>query len=157
MQNRGSPRVALVLPGRGARGAYEAGALSILLPALERRGERVSIVCGTSVGAINAALVGSLADRPLAEIAEIASDRWRSVCGGDVLRPIVGPGLAIKALRFLGEALEAGRAALVAARPRAPAREPRALDRLAVAAPQRQAGRDRCDLRGGYGGRTRRA
>src|SRR5262249_17723051 len=35
--NRG--RVALVLPGGGARGAYEVGALSVLLPALEARGE----------------------------------------------------------------------------------------------------------------------
>ena len=46
--------IAVVLPGGGARGAYEVGALAGLLPALEARGERVSIWCGTSVGAINA-------------------------------------------------------------------------------------------------------
>ena len=51
---RAAPKVAVVLPGGGARGAYEIGALSVLLPALERRGERVEIWCGTSVGAINA-------------------------------------------------------------------------------------------------------
>ncbi|HKG02638.1 MAG TPA: hypothetical protein VKB03_05620 [Conexibacter sp.] len=45
--NRG--RVALVLPGGGARGAYEVGALSVLLPALEARGERVSLVCEADV------------------------------------------------------------------------------------------------------------
>ncbi len=50
-------QIGLVLPGGGARGAYEAGALSILIPALEARGERVEIVCGTSVGGINAAVV----------------------------------------------------------------------------------------------------
>ena len=56
-----TPTVAAVLPGGGARGAYEAGALSVLLPALEARGERVSIWCGTSVGAIDATAMASLA------------------------------------------------------------------------------------------------
>ena len=42
------PRVALVLAGGGARGAYEIGALSILLPHLERRGERPDVIVGTS-------------------------------------------------------------------------------------------------------------
>ncbi|MBA2763334.1 MAG: patatin-like phospholipase family protein, partial [Thermoleophilaceae bacterium] len=37
---------ALVLPGGGARGAYEVGALTVLLPALEQRGERVTLLCG---------------------------------------------------------------------------------------------------------------
>jgi NTE family protein len=36
--DRGS--VGLVLAGGGARGAYELGVLSVLLPALEARGER---------------------------------------------------------------------------------------------------------------------
>jgi len=98
--------IALVLPGGGARGAYEAGALSVLLPELERRGEKVSIVCGTSVGAINAALVGSLADRPAAEVAETAVARWRDMRKGDVIKPLFGPGLPVVALRFLGEMLE---------------------------------------------------
>ena len=57
-------RVALVLPGGGARGAYEVGALSVLLPELERRGEMPTIFCGTSVGAINAAFLGSVAHLP---------------------------------------------------------------------------------------------
>jgi predicted acylesterase/phospholipase RssA len=32
-------RIAVVLPGGGARGAYEVGALEVLLAALEQRGE----------------------------------------------------------------------------------------------------------------------
>jgi len=99
-------RVAVVLPGGGARGAYEAGALSVLLPELERRGEKVTIVCGTSVGAINAALLGSLADRPAEEVASIALARWRDMRKGDVIKPVFGPNLPLVALRFLGEMLE---------------------------------------------------
>ena len=43
----------------GARGAYEAGALSVILPELDRRGERPGTYVGTSVGAINAAALAS--------------------------------------------------------------------------------------------------
>jgi len=100
------PRIAIVLPGGGARGAYEVGALSVLLPALQARGERPTIVCGTSVGAINAALLASLADRPAEEIASVALGRWRSMRKADVVRPIVGLGLPVTALRLLGELLE---------------------------------------------------
>ena len=57
-------QIGLVLPGGGARGAYEAGALSVLIPALEARGERIEIVCGTSVGGINAAVVAAVAAAP---------------------------------------------------------------------------------------------
>jgi NTE family protein len=100
------PTVAVVLPGGGARGAFEAGALSILLPALEARGERISIVCGTSVGAINAALLSSVADRPAAEQAEAFLSRWRTMRKGDVIARLVGPGTPLVALRALGELLE---------------------------------------------------
>jgi len=64
--------VAIVLPGGGARGAYEVGALSKLLPALQARGERVSIWCGTSVGAINATVLASLAHLRAGEQAQQA-------------------------------------------------------------------------------------
>jgi len=100
------PRVAVVLPGGGTRGAYEAGALSVLLPALHARGERIDIVCGTSVGAINAALLGSLAHRPHEEQAEAMLARWRSVRKGDVVARLVGPGTPLMLLRLLGETLE---------------------------------------------------
>src|SRR4051812_21650292 len=56
-------RVGLVLAGGGARGAYEAGALSVLLPELERRGQRPTGLGGASAGALNA--VGLAADADL--------------------------------------------------------------------------------------------
>jgi NTE family protein len=100
------PRVALVLPGGGARGAYEVGALSVLLPLLEARGERPVILCGTSVGAVNATALGATADRPADEAVASLKENWRGMRKGDVFRPVVGPGLPLTALRMIGEALE---------------------------------------------------
>ena len=100
------PRVALVLPGGGARGAYEVGALSVLLPLLEARGERPTILCGTSVGAINAAALGSTADRPAAEAVGMLTEHWRALRKSNVIKSVVGPGLPLTLLRGIGEALE---------------------------------------------------
>ncbi|HEY3237485.1 MAG TPA: patatin-like phospholipase family protein [Polyangiaceae bacterium] len=59
-------RLAVILSGGGARGAYEAGVLWYLFDELTRqRGAppRIDILCGTSVGAINSAfLAAHLAD-----------------------------------------------------------------------------------------------
>lgn len=102
----GPPTVAAVLPGGGARGAYEVGAMSVLLPALEARGERVTVWCGTSVGAINAALFASLADEPPERQVEEAIACWREMRKQDVIANLVGPSLLIQAARFVGETLE---------------------------------------------------
>lgn len=72
-------RIALVLPGGGARGAYEIGALSVLLPQLEQRGEELTLLCGTSVGGFNAALLASLAHLPAALQVREAVAHWRGL------------------------------------------------------------------------------
>jgi NTE family protein len=86
---RESPGVALVLAGGGARGAYEIGALSVLLPALERRGERPEVIIGTSVGAINAAFLAATAGEPVEESLEQARTLWEQLGWDDVLRPLL--------------------------------------------------------------------
>ena len=78
--------VALVLAGGGARGAYEVGALSVLLPALERRGQRPRLVVGTSAGALNAAFAAATADQPAAEAVAEGERIWRDLHYGEVLR-----------------------------------------------------------------------
>jgi NTE family protein len=84
----GDGAVGVVLAGAGARGAYEAGILSRLLPALEARNERPNIFVGTSAGAINAALFASLAHLPADQAAERALEAWLSVGKGDVFRSV---------------------------------------------------------------------
>lgn len=104
--NGSAPRIAIVLPGGGARGGYEAGALSVLLPALQARGEHATVICGTSVGAINTAFLGSVAHLSHEDQAEAVMATWRGIRKDDVIKPILGPNLPLTALRFLGEILE---------------------------------------------------
>jgi CRP-like cAMP-binding protein/predicted acylesterase/phospholipase RssA len=75
MQN-GSARRALVLSGGGARGAYEAGVVTALF---ER--EQFEIVCGTSIGAINAAVAAQGATDQLRPL-------WRGVPERAVIRGV---------------------------------------------------------------------
>lgn len=86
--------VALVLAGGGARGAYEAGALSVLLPVLEARQQRPTIFLGTSAGAINATAFASLAHLDAKEASAIALERWRGVTARSVYRSPLRAGLS---------------------------------------------------------------
>jgi NTE family protein len=97
--------VAVVLPGGGARGAYEVGALATLLPALQERGERVSIWCGTSVGAVNSAAFASFAHLPAVDQSERAAAPWTALRKHDVIAPIVGIGGARMLMRLVGHTL----------------------------------------------------
>ena len=88
---RQSSGVAVVLAGGGARGAYEIGALSVLLPVLEQRGERPEVIVGTSVGAINAAFLAATAGEPVEESLQKARALWEQLGWDDVLRPLLSP------------------------------------------------------------------
>lgn len=80
-------RVAMILSGGGARGAYEVGVLSYVLDSFARlrgRAPRIDILCGTSVGAINACyLAAHLAD-PTLGIRRLV-DLWTELKLGGVL------------------------------------------------------------------------
>lgn len=94
---------ALVLAGGGARGAYEAGALSVLLPELEQRGERPAIFVGTSVGAINAGFLAATQHLPAEQAVEGLVDLWRGLTKDQVIRPIARRQGPLAALRYAGE------------------------------------------------------
>lgn len=68
-----------MLSGAGARGAYEAGALSVLLPLL-RDDDRPRLVLGASAGALNAAMLVSYLDQGVDAAAAAMLAGWRQIC-----------------------------------------------------------------------------
>ncbi len=105
LDSRPPSGVGLVLAGGGARGAYEAGALSVLLPELERRGERPSYFVGASVGALNAAALASRHHLPATEAMNEILATWRALSKSDVMRPIVTRSGIPLLLRWVGQLL----------------------------------------------------
>ncbi|MGW4714173.1 patatin-like phospholipase family protein [Nocardia sp. NPDC004260] len=104
-------RVSIVVAGAGARGGYEAGVLSVLVPRLYRAGVESVRFLGTSAGAINATIFAALAHLPPDDQAQQALRVWRDITVGDVFRSptIAFPRLAGRAtgqlLRIPGAAL----------------------------------------------------
>jgi NTE family protein len=96
--------VGLVLAGGGARGAYEIGALSELLPRLKAE-ERPRVILGTSVGAVNAAYIAATADQPLDEALEQGCDIWRDMRWESALSPLTSIAQLRLVLRSAADAL----------------------------------------------------
>ncbi len=99
--------IALVIAGAGARGAYEIGLLSVVLPWLHEHGRRPRLVIGTSAGAMNAVLIASLMHLDPEEAVRRAIDVWRSTARSGVFRPLLTsmPGLG---LRYLARVIGVG-------------------------------------------------
>ncbi|MEV0105086.1 patatin-like phospholipase family protein [Nocardia sp. NPDC050799] len=84
-------RVSVVVAGAGARGGYEAGVLSVLVPRLRSAGVDTVRFVGTSAGAINATVFAALSHLPPDEQAERALQVWRDITVRDVFRsPVIG-------------------------------------------------------------------
>ena len=92
----------LVLGGGGARGAYAAGALSVLLPEVK---DQMSVIVGTSAGALISAYLAANWQRPIEEAIENGLRFWRELRFGDVLAPLMAPGGAARFIRYVGEFL----------------------------------------------------
>ena len=101
-QNGAGGDVGLVLGGGGARGAYASGALSVLLPELK---DQVSVIVGTSAGALISAYLAANWHRPAEEAIEDGLRFWRELRFGDVLAPLMAPGGAARFIRYVGEFL----------------------------------------------------
>lgn len=68
-------KIALVLSGGASRGAYEVGVLKALLPEIQKHGG-FRIICGTSVGSVNACFLTSLLHLPTEKIIEGLEHYW---------------------------------------------------------------------------------
>ena len=93
-----------MLAGGGARGAYEMGALSVLLPALDER-ERPRIIVGTSVGAINTAYLAAHADESPKQMVDGGIELWNEIGFGSVLKPLVSVSEGMRLLSYAREVL----------------------------------------------------
>jgi NTE family protein len=71
--------VGLVLSGGGARGAYEAGALSVLLPDMAAHGLPPTRLVGTSAGALNVVALAGLAHHGWSAATEKLADAWSTL------------------------------------------------------------------------------
>src|SRR3954463_9705667 len=90
-QRGNRPRVALVLSGGGARGAYEAGVMRYIREDLagDLGGQaQFDIFCGTSVGGIHACFFAGTSDMP-ARQGKMLAERWESM----VLEELVAFGI----------------------------------------------------------------
>ena len=76
----------LVLPGGGARAAYQVGALRVIAKLLpESSIQPFPVICGTSAGAINAAMLGTNADSFRRGVARLVR-WWRKLVVTDIYR-----------------------------------------------------------------------
>jgi NTE family protein len=91
-------RIAVVVAGAGARGAYEAGALGELIPRMEQAGEGPDVFVGTSAGALNVALLAAFAGGPPANVppglrvrstTEALRVFWQQLRSHQVWRPLL--------------------------------------------------------------------
>jgi len=82
VQRRGRrPKLAIVLSGGGARGAYEAGVIRYIREdlAAELGGQPCfDIICGTSVGALHACFMAATADTPALQ-GRLLVERWQDL------------------------------------------------------------------------------
>lgn len=85
MQQSSEKCTALMLPGGGARGAYQVGVLKAISELLEGQHNPFPVICGTSAGAINAAVLASHAHEFLTGV-ERLEQFWLSMHCGRVYR-----------------------------------------------------------------------
>lgn len=66
----------IVLSGGGSRAAYQVGALRALLPYLETAGIPISVIVGSSIGAVNGLVLAAGLSQGISHAVELLNDVW---------------------------------------------------------------------------------
>ncbi len=69
--------IGVVLSGGGSRAAYQVGALRALSPGLDRDESPISVVVGSSIGAINGLIFSATLKAGLTESVDVLEELWR--------------------------------------------------------------------------------
>lgn len=77
MSNK-SKKIALVLSGGGARAAYHVGSLKALIEHSDLEYKDVSVIAGTSIGAVNSLVLGAGAHGSLSDVVSLLEGIWRN-------------------------------------------------------------------------------
>jgi NTE family protein len=102
-------KVGLVLAGGAARGSYEVGVVQYMIEVVSktlRRPIHFDVLCGTSVGAINACALGAFSHQPLDGIARLVT-RWETLRIHEILEFGTSDVMAL-VKSFSGKATAAG-------------------------------------------------
>lgn len=76
LRNQGGD-IGIVLSGGGSRAAYQVGALRALIPYFQASEHPITVVVGSSIGAINAILLASAIDNGIEKAVTQLEDVWR--------------------------------------------------------------------------------
>lgn len=71
-------KVALVLSGGGARGAFQVGCLKALVKNNQIKNEDIGAIVGTSIGAVNSLIIGAGIKHPLSDVVERLEVTWKN-------------------------------------------------------------------------------
>lgn len=69
--------IGFVLSGGGSRAAYQAGALKALAPYIKKSGDPISVIIGSSIGAINGLLLGACLKKGFEDAVDQIDLMWR--------------------------------------------------------------------------------
>lgn len=72
-----SDSIGLVLSGGGSRSAYQVGALKAIFKYLSEHNSKISILVGSSIGAVNSIVLGGCLNRGSEQAIEILESVWR--------------------------------------------------------------------------------
>jgi len=73
----GGLKFGIVLSGGGSRAAYQVGALRALWPIMQERGDSISVIVGTSLGAVNGLLLGAGLKHGFGPALDTMESLWR--------------------------------------------------------------------------------